>query len=141
MALSFLEYASQGRSSPGWVCPYWLAMNDAPWSVDTAIAELPSQRSAWYALSALSKVMSVSPPLTGSPVGFTGAPHDAPPFVDVHTGLPPPLMLPRLCGAVTNRRPVESMPRLGSPSPADCGICTGATNPVPAVPPPPAANA
>src|SRR5690349_14792838 len=116
-------------------------MKLAPWSVDTAIAEFPSHRSTWYTLSPPSTARSVSPPLTGSPVGATPLFHDAPLLVEVHTGLPPPVMLPSDCGAVTNRRPALSRARLGSPRPLLLGIATGATKPVPAEPPPPAASA
>src|SRR5579872_6076829 len=83
-----------------------------------------------------STARSVSPPLTGSPVGCTGPAQPEPPLVDVQTGLPPPLMLPIDWGAVATRRPLLSSARLGSPRPPDCGICTGAVKPVPAVPPP-----
>src|SRR5712692_10587701 len=73
-----------------------------------------------------STARSVSPPLTGSPLGFTGDAKLAPPLVDVQIGLPDGVMLPSALGAVTNSRPAPSMAMLGSPSPAEAGSLTGA---------------
>lgn len=85
-----------------------------------------------------STAKSVSPPDRPAQVwARTGPDQLAPPLVEVNSGLPPAeLMLPIPCGPVTNSLWMPPLPAplsamiVGSPSPVDCGICTGQVNPL-----------